>query len=112
MARVAIVFDRDYAEHLEELAFRTPVWLVDTEPNRAAAQHAWQQAQQWPQIDVTLFHFVDWPTLIDNVQLRRGYESVDVIGNALTDEAVSAFQLKGFARVHETENGFRARMSF
>ena len=37
---VAIVFDENYSSQLEKTAFHTPVWLIDTPENRAAAEEA------------------------------------------------------------------------
>lgn len=112
MARgVAVVFVADYSASLEALAFRTPVWLVDTPPNRNAAEDAWRSAVEWPHISVTLFREQDdWRTLADQIHLReRAPETLEVIGRALTDSTREILVEAGFTRFDETEKGFRAR---
>lgn len=112
MARsVAIVFDGEYSASLEKLAFRTPVWLVDTPANRSAAEDAWRDAVEWPHISVTLFRaHDDWKTLVDEIELReRSLEALEVIGKSLTDETRAVLVAAGFTRFDDTANGFRAR---
>jgi hypothetical protein len=114
---VAIVLDPDYSGELEKLAFRTPVWIVDTPPNRAAAEDAWRSAVEWPHITVTLFRPPeseatrdDWRALLGQVSLlERNVDGYDVFGAALTLSARAALTEAGFVRFEETENGFRAR---
>lgn len=114
---VAIVLDSDYADRLERLAFRTPVWVVDTPANRTAAEHAWHRAVEWPQIKVTLFRAPDsspsredWRTLLDQIDLHEhGFDAVEIIGSPMTVPARSALGELGFMRFDETTEGFRAR---
>ena len=40
---VTVILDRAYGERLLALPARTAVWVVDTPPNRAAAQRRWAQ---------------------------------------------------------------------
>jgi hypothetical protein len=109
--RLVIVFDEDYSSELEKVAFSSPVWLVDTPANRAAAELAWHAAIEWPHITVTLFRRQDWDTLLEqiSVQEKRAVDTIEVIGDPLTDPARMALQDEGFDRIDETELGFRAR---
>jgi hypothetical protein len=108
---VAIVFEQDYAASLEKLAFRTPVWLVDTPANRTAAEDAWREAAEWPHISVTLFRAEDdWKTLLEQVELReRQLESLEVIGSALDPATHTTLVEAGFTRFDESASGFRAK---
>lgn len=106
---MTVVFHDDYSEKLEKLAFRTPVWIVDTPANRQAAEGAWHAATEWPHISVTLFRFDDWPTLLNQIALQvRNVTGFDVIGPASTP-ARDALDAAGFTRLEETADGFRAR---
>ena len=108
---VAIVFEQDYAASLEKLAFRTPVWLVDTPANRTAAEDAWREAVEWPHISVTLFRAQDdWKTLLEQVELReRNLEAVEVIGSTLDPATHTTLVEAGFTRFDESASGFRAK---
>jgi hypothetical protein len=112
---IAIVFDSDFSQQLEKLAFRAPVWLVDTPQNRAAAETVNHAAVEWPHISVTIFRPLestkeDWRSLLEQITLReRTLEAVDVIGAPLTLVARAALAESGLARFDETESGFRAR---
>lgn len=118
MARsVAIVFDPDFASQLERLAFHTPVWVVDTPANRAAAEDAWHAAIEWPHITVTLFRPPDahpskddWRMLLDQIAFReRSVDAIEVLGSPLTLVARAVLVDAGFARFDETPHGFRAK---
>lgn len=120
MARsVAIVFQSDYSAHLERLAFHTPVWLVDTTENRAAAEDVWMRAVEWPHLVVTLFRAPaaepsrdDWRRLLAEVAIReRAFDTIDAIGTTLTPVARASMVEGGFTRFEETASGFRARRS-
>ena len=114
---VAIVFDPDYGTSLDRLAFRVPVWLVDTPGNRTAAEHALLAAVEWPHISVTLFRpaegrpsKTDWRALIEQIGLReKAIDVFELIGAEATPVARAAFDEAGFPRFDETEGGFRAR---
>jgi hypothetical protein len=107
---VAVVFIEDFSDRLEKLAFRTPVWLVDTPPNRASAEDAWRAAVEWPHITVTLFRSSDdWPTLLGQIELRDRIESLEVIGASLTRATQAALISAGFTKFDETNDGFRAK---
>jgi len=109
---VAIVFSRDYSEKLDNLAFHTPVWMVETPENRAAAEEAWRRAVEWPHIHVTLFRArEEWNSLLAQIAIEHALDSIDVIGAPLTGNAREALAEAGFQRVEETAEGFRARKS-
>lgn len=110
MRVVTVVFQDDYSEHLEKVAFRSPVWIVDTPANRQAAEGAWHAATEWPHISVTLFRFDDWRTLIEQITLQvRNVSGFEVVGSAMTLPARAALDAAGFSRFDETAEGFRAR---
>ena len=106
---VAIVFAEDYSSPLEKLAFHTPVWMVDTPANRAAAEQAWHAAIEWPHISVTLFRPVEWDTLLEQIAMHERCDVVEIIGASLTPAARSALEAARFVRIEETPTGFRAR---
>jgi hypothetical protein len=109
---VAIVLAPDFSGRLQKLAFHTPVWLVETPENRAAAEQEWMRTVEWPHIDVTLFRSEhDWRTLFAQVALHHDVDHVEIIGSPLTDAAREALTGAGFQRVDETAEGFRARKS-
>jgi hypothetical protein len=113
---IAIVLEPDYSVRLEKLAFRTPVWIVDTPPNRAAAEEAWHTAIEWPHITVTMFRssgptttIEAWDDLLDQIELHETpFDVVEVIGSPLTLPARGALMQHGFEKFDETESGFRA----
>ena len=106
---VAVVFAEDYSSQLEKLAFHTPVWLIDTPENRAAAEEAWRTAVEWPHITVTLFRENDWRLLLELISLRERFDVVEAIGTMLTPHVRGALEAARFVRIEETANGFRAR---
>jgi hypothetical protein len=114
---VVIVFEPDFSSELEKVAFRSPVWIVDTPPNHAAAESAWREAVDWPHITVTLFRPPgdeitgdDWHSLLEQISLREhNLEAVEVIGARLTPVAQAMFTATGLARFEESETGFRVR---
>lgn len=108
---VAVVFTPDYSADLQRLAFHTPVWIVDTPANRAAAGEAWRDAIEWPHITVTLFRPTDdWKTLLEQIALEeKSIDNVEAIGAPLTDAVREALSHFGLDRVEETHHGFRAR---
>jgi len=106
---VAVVFDPDFSTSLEKVAFHTPVWMIDTPENRAAAEQAWHSAIDWPHISVTLFSDYDWTTLLYQIALNERFDAVEVIGATLSPEAREALEDAGFVRIGETHHGFRAR---
>ena len=108
---VAIVFAPDFSGRLHQLAFHTPVWIVETPENRAAAEEAWMRRQEWPHIDVTVFRSAhDWRTLLAQVALHHDVDSIDIIGGPAGDnEMRTALADAGFQRIQETAEGIRAR---
>ena len=107
---VTVVFAEDFSDRLEKLAFRTPVWLVDTPPNRASAEEAWRAAVEWPHITVTLFRVSEeWPALLRQLDLRDNLDSLEVIGLPLTLPTRNALVEAGFTKFDETAEGFRAK---
>ncbi|HET7436506.1 MAG TPA: hypothetical protein VFN10_17480 [Thermoanaerobaculia bacterium] len=112
MARsVAIVFVPDAAPVLRKLAFRSPVWLVDTPANRAAAEEVSHDAVEWPHISITMFREDDeLHTLLDQISLREGaVDAIDVVGSSLTPASREVLGAAGFSRVDATSDGLRAR---
>ena len=114
---IAIVFADDFSAQLEQLSFHTPVWLVDTPENRAAAEAAWQRAIEWPHISVALFRSPavkpsrdDWRALLDQIALHeRSVDAIEIFGQALTNGARAALGDAGYERFEETASGFRVR---
>ena len=104
--RVAIVFDRQFGDRLATLVMRTPVWIVESNANRAAISEASNRATEWPHISVTVFRPPgDLKHLLSQIgQPKR----VDVIGLPLSDDAKEALTDAGFTKIAETSEGFRA----
>jgi hypothetical protein len=104
--RVAIVFEKEFGDRLEELAMRMPVWIVESNANRAAVSAAWNRASEWPHISVTVFRP---PDSLRHLLSQIGHpQRVDVIGMKLSDEARDALMSAGFTKLAETNAGFRA----
>jgi hypothetical protein len=104
--RVAIVFDADFGDRLATLAMRMPVWIVESATNRSAVSEAMNRATEWPHISVTVFRPTDD---LKHLLSQIGHpQRVDVIGLQLSDEVRDAMRDGGFARVVETNEGFRA----
>ena len=106
---VAVVFAEDFSSQLEKLSFHTPVWMVDTPANRAAAEAAWMQAVEWPHISVTLFRPLDWEKLLNQVGMQEKFDVVEAIGAELTQPVREVLEHAGFVRIEQTAAGFRAR---
>jgi hypothetical protein len=124
MARtIALVLDPAYGERLEKLAFRSAVWIVESEVNRLAAEEAWRLSDQWPQISVTVFRDPGpdtpreyWAGLLEQIALHEGalsrtrpYDTVEAIGGPLTPSFRAALEEAGFTTLTDTEAGFRAK---
>ena len=99
----------DFSSQLEKLSFHTPVWMVDTPANRAAAEAAWMQAVEWPHISVTLFRPLGWETLLDQIGIQEKFDVVEAIGAELTQPVREVLEHAGFVRIEQTPAGFRAR---
>lgn len=109
---VALVFDRDFSTRLHQVAFHTPVWLVETPENRAAAEAEWMRAVEWPHIEVTLFRSDhDFRSLLTQVAIHHAVDGLDVIGMQLTPDVHEALTRDGFQRIETSGEGFRARKS-
>ncbi|HKR65946.1 MAG TPA: hypothetical protein VJZ00_19600 [Thermoanaerobaculia bacterium] len=111
---VTIVFDPAF-EGLDALAFRSPVWIVDTPANRTSAETVNLSAVEWPHISVTVFRppestKEDWRTLLEQIAIHeRTIDAIDVLGAPLTLVARAALAESGLTKFEETESGFRAR---
>lgn len=119
---IAVVFHSDYSSQLRELAFRTPVWVIETAQNRAAAEAVWMEAQQWPHLSVTVFRAFtpadrkdEWRRLLEQIELHHGpkaqrypYDTVQVLGAEISPAAREAFEAEDFGPVEVIEGGFRA----
>ncbi len=118
MARkVALVLHPDYRDRLRDLAFRLPVWIVDTPENRAAVEALTPFTHEWPQVSMTLVRAStdpaaeEWSTLISQIVLHQGrtLDSIEVIGTVFSGVAGAAFSTAGFREIAETAEGFRAK---
>jgi len=114
MSRVALVLVPDFRDSLKKLAFRMPVWIIETPENRLAAQEAWHMAEEWPQIDVTVFNGVpnkreEWSSQIGMIDLHARITTLEVIGSEMTLPARAALTELGFDRFETTREGFRAK---
>ncbi|HEX8172393.1 MAG TPA: hypothetical protein VF824_17800 [Thermoanaerobaculia bacterium] len=116
MRSVAVVLDPDFGDRLDKLAFRLPVWVVDSPPNRIAAENAWRASLEWPHITVTIFRALPdhptrehWAELLEMIALHEPYDAVEVVGAELTLPARSALLESGFTRFESSARGFRAR---
>jgi hypothetical protein len=112
--RIALVLATDFRDRLQKLAFRMPVWIVETPQNRAAAQEVWRMAEEWPQIDVTVFNNApvrreEWLEQLRIIDLHARVSTLEVIGGEMTLPARAALAELGFAKFEETADGFRAR---
>jgi hypothetical protein len=107
--RVAIVFEPTFGDRLAELVMRMPVWIVESNANRAAVAEAWHRATEWPHISVTVFRPPDDLRHLLS-QIGRP-QRVDVIGMTLTDDARDALIAAGFRKIVETSDGFHASMA-
>jgi hypothetical protein len=106
---VAIVLEKDFGGELEKLAFRTPVWLIDTPENRFAAERAWHAAVEWPHITVNLFRPTeDFAEILRLIELQEPFDAVEVMDSAQSDAVRTALAAR-FGRVDATASGFRAR---
>ncbi len=114
MSRVALVLVKDFRDSLQKLAFRMPVWLLETQENRLAAAEAVRMSEEWPQIDVTIFTGMprdreEWIDRVKSMELNRRITSLEVIGSEMTLPARAALTELGFDKFESTPEGFRAR---
>jgi hypothetical protein len=121
---VGIVVDPSFGERLHAVAARMPTWVVDTPPNRAAAEAHWKtHAGQTHTGGLTTFRVdpdqgpEEWCAEILGVVVEHHGEYshnppvsvLEVIGARPVEQLVSALADYGFARVSPTPEGFRAR---
>lgn len=121
--RVFVVLDREYGQHLAELAERGPVWIVDSPGNRTVAQQIWAAHPNRSHLaGVTTFKVPDGAssedTLInemDTIDLHHGIDSanppytiLDVIGTEVTPRLKAELGEFGFDDFQPTAQGFRA----
>ena len=114
MSRIALVLVPDFSASLKKLAFRMPVWILETPANRVAAQETWHMAEEWPQVDVTVFNGVpnkkeEWAAQIGMIDLHKRISTLEVIGSEMTLPARAALTDLGFDRFETTSDGFRAK---
>jgi hypothetical protein len=103
---VTIVFDAEFGDRLDALVMRTPVWIVESSTNRTAVAAASNRATDWPHISVTVFRARDG---LKHVLSQLGNpRRVDVIGMPLSDDVRKVLHAAGFAKIGETDAGFRA----
>jgi hypothetical protein len=123
---VTIVVDPEFGDRLYAVAKETPVWIVDTPLNRAAAEFVRaQNPEHRPPSDVTTFQVdrdstpEEWcANILGAVDLHHGeysddppYTVVEVIGAPLTvklRQAFSEYELNAFV---ERAAGFQASRS-
>ena len=117
---IAVVLNPDFGASLGPLAFRLPVWIIDTAENRTAAEEAWRSAEEWPHISVTVFRATvhpakdEWLRLFEQIDLHHGsysqrvpYEVIEVIGAELTPAARAAVAEAALAVAELRDDGFR-----
>jgi hypothetical protein len=62
--QVAIIFEAEYGDKVADLAERMHVWVVDTPPNRSAAERLWQSNPE-PRMDAGVTTFADSGASLD-----------------------------------------------
>lgn len=121
--RISVVVDREYGAQLADLAQTGPVWIVDTPPNRAAAERIWAAAPRLSHLQgVTTFKFApessDQDILmsqLNTIDLHHSeyssdppYTILEIIGTHLTSRLKAELSEFGFHEFEETSYGFRA----
>jgi hypothetical protein len=121
--RVFVVVDRDYGQHLTELAKAGPVWIADTPVNRPVAQEIWAAHPNRSHLEgVTTFKVSEGTSSedmlineLDTIDLHHGtysantpYTVLDVIGTLITARLKAELGEYGFDDFQETPQGFRA----
>ena len=120
---VTVILDRTYGERLLALPAGTAVWIVDTPPNRAAAQRLWAERPAASHLDgITTFKSREEASAeetllseLDTIDLHHGpfsaklpYTVLEVIGAATTERIKAAMSAFGFTEFQSTALGFRA----
>lgn len=122
-ARVFVVLDREYGERLQGLDRSGPVWIVDTPPNRKAAEKIWTAQPDLDHLDgVTTFKIEINDSLEDNliqeldtIDLHHGVHSSDqpytileIVGTQPTERIKGELSRHGFREFQATKQGFVA----
>jgi len=122
---VALVLDSEFGERVGPIASRIHVWLVDSEPNRRAAQVFWGKHQATTQsIEEGITTFVVDPNddpeqwceaILGTIDLHHGEHShtpplsaLEVYGVSLSEALKSSFEAYGFTTLQSTSYGFCA----
>jgi hypothetical protein len=120
---VFVVLDPNYGEHISALIDLGPVWIIDTPPNRAAAQKFWSANPNRDLLDgVTTFKIQSDSSPEDilinelgTIDLHHGiyaadppFSELEAIGVGLSDKLRSTFSDFGFNQFEVTAEGFRA----
>jgi hypothetical protein len=119
---VAIVVDPAYGAQLAELAARVHAWVVDTAPNRAAAEQVRRNSPGFSfESGVTLFApsgrgpVQDVADIIGTVETHHGESShippvsvLEVYGAEARPELRAVLARYGFTHVVDAAGGFRA----
>jgi hypothetical protein len=120
---VSIVVDPAFGERLGEIARRGPVWIADTEVNRAAAERWWsnhpspgtyegvttflvsgrESPEEWcaevlPTVDMHYGAYDDNPPM---------YDAIDVFGASPTPTLRDLFATAGYTSIATLPGGFR-----
>ncbi len=121
---VGIVVDPRFGERLHALVARMPTWVVDTPPNRAAAEAYWRtHPGQTHTAGLTTFRVdpeqdpEEWCAgVLGPVMMHHGEYShtppvstLEVFGARPLEQLVGALADHGFAEIAPTAEGFRAR---
>ena len=120
--KVYVVLNREYGERLFDLVPKGPVWIVDTPPNREAAQSLWAADKAQTHLTgVTTFKAGDCPAEdalineMDTIDLHHGiysaeppYTVLEVIGTPITELVKTELTVFGFNEFEAVGDGFRA----
>lgn len=120
---VTLILDRTYGDGLLALPVGTAVWIVDTPPNRAAAQSVWARRTSDSHLNgVTTFKIREEASAeeillgeLSTIDLHHRtysaeppYTVLEVMGAAVTEQIKSAMSAFGFTDFQSTALGFRA----
>lgn len=122
--RVNVVLDRTYGKKLARLLTSGPMWVVDSEQNRTAAESLWKENQEATHSDgITFFSSTNatntsdmflWQ--LDSIDLHHGEYSADppysvlyVVGAECSEQIRRELSDFGFNELKDTDEGFEAR---
>ncbi len=119
---VSVVLDEEYGDDLAHLLQVGPVWIVDTDTNRLAAERAWTSSPNGHHLHgVTLFKVTaasaedTLSNTIGEIDLHHGvysanppYTVLNVIGTSITDRLRDELSEYGLDHFHLSGSGFRA----